>query len=101
MAAQSKAHRNEREAGCPLPLLVSDLPRLQAGERESFSQGIESLSGILTEALAALGTPQVLGASALSEMIGAVCLARAMGPTPASDAVLAHVHVSLVSRLGL
>jgi TetR/AcrR family transcriptional regulator, transcriptional repressor for nem operon len=95
--------RDECEAGCPLPLLASDLPRLQDGERECFSQGIERLYTVLTEALAALGrrTPQALGASALSEMIGAVCLARALGPTPASDAILAHVHESLISRLGL
>jgi hypothetical protein len=51
-----------------MPLLASDLPRLQDGARERFSQGIQRLCAVLTEALAGLGrrTPQALGASALS-----------------------------------
>ncbi len=99
----STAHRDAWATSCPLPLLASDLPRLQDGPRLAFARGVERLCGAFAQALASLGCndPQTIAVSAVSQMVGAVCLARAMGPTLASDTLLAQAHLALIGRLAL
>lgn len=99
----SAAHRDTRTAGCPLPFLSADAPRLAAPSRERFAQGVADLTDRLAQVLAAVGRPDAgeAAGSMLSEMVGAVALARA-DPDPArSDAILARTRASLQRRLGL
>jgi TetR/AcrR family transcriptional repressor of nem operon len=99
----SAEHRDSRTAGCPLPFLSADAPRLPAPARDRFAQGVADLTGRLAERLAALGSSDSLAESRslLSEMVGALALARA-DPEPArSDAILAATRAALKARFHL
>ena len=99
----SRAHRDAREIGCPLPILSSDLPRMADPVRERFAEGVAGLIASLAERLAELGQPEpeALASSALSEMIGALSLARAIADSQSSDAVLLRSRNAIFNRLGL
>jgi TetR/AcrR family transcriptional repressor of nem operon len=98
----SKAHRDARERGCPLPALSGDLARSNPAARGRFAEGVAHLTDRLATALGALGVPNAKAeASAmLSQLVGAVVLARAVEGA-ASDAVLADTRASLVARFAL
>ena len=99
----STAHRDSRTSGCPLPFLSADAPRLTGPSRDQFAQGVAGLSGRLTDVLKQLGhsDAEETGSSMLSEMVGAVALARAEPHPERSDTILARTHASLIRRLGL
>jgi TetR/AcrR family transcriptional regulator, transcriptional repressor for nem operon len=99
----SRAHRDARDQGCPLPILSGDLPRMEGPVRERFAEGVGRLTRALAAELEALGRADAdaVAGSALMEMIGAVSVARAMGPTPQSDALLANSRAAVLARLGI
>lgn len=99
----STAHRDTRTSGCPLPFLSADAPRLAAPSRERFAEGVAALTDRLTQVLAQMGRPDAeeTAGSMLSEMVGAVSLARAESDPVRSDAILARTRASLNRRLGL
>lgn len=99
----SAAHRDARGYGCPLPYLCADAPRMDAASRESFADGVAGMTGRLGGLLSRLGRPdaEAEAASLLSEMVGALALARA-DPDPArSDAILARSRDAIKRRFGL
>lgn len=98
----SRAHRDARERGCPLPALSGDLARSTPEARERFAVGVAALTARLSAALAALGIahPAAEGSAMLSQMVGAVALARSVEGA-ASDAILADAKASLIARFGL
>lgn len=99
----SAAHRDTRTSGCPLPFLSADAPRLAAPSREQFAQGVAGLTDRLAQVLMQLGRSDAeeTAGSMLSEMVGAVSLARAEPDSVRSDAILARTRASLTRRLGL
>ena len=99
----SAGHRDTRTAGCPLPFLSADAPRLAAPSRARFAQGVADLTDRIGAILASLDHPDAeeTAGSMLSEMVGAVALARAEPDPVRSDAILARTRVSLTRRLGL
>jgi TetR/AcrR family transcriptional regulator, transcriptional repressor for nem operon len=99
----SKAHRDSRDWGCPLPILSGDLPRMPAATRERFAEGVARLTAAIAGKLRELGRPhaEAAASSALSEMIGALSVARGMGATDQSDEVLARARASIAARLGV
>ena len=99
----SAGHRDTRTSGCPLPFLSADAPRLTGPSRDQFAQGVAGLSDRLTDVLKQLGhsDAEETGSSMLSEMVGAVALARAEPHPERSDTILARTHASLIRRLGL
>ena len=99
----SSRHRDAREGGCPLPLLSSDLPRLGDPARERFAEGLGRLTSKIAEQLSRLGKadPEAVASSMVSEMIGALSLARAMGATAQSDVILANTRAALFARLAV
>ena len=99
----SRAHRDTRVSGCPLPVLSGDLARMPTPVRARFAEGVASLTGKIAGKLTARGheDAQAAAGSALSEMIGALSLARAMGATAQSDAILATTHAAVLARLDL
>lgn len=99
----SRAHRDAHDVGCPLPILSSDLPRMAEPLRERFAEGVARLTGSIADKLAQLGhaEPQGLASSALSEMIGALSLARAIADPQQSDAVLLRSRQAIFARLDL
>lgn len=98
----SRAHRDARERGCPLPALSGDLARSNIAARDRFAAGVAVLTKRISAALAELGFdhPDAEGSAILSQLVGAVVLARAVDGA-ASDAILENARASLVSHYGL
>ena len=99
----SRRHRDSRDTGCPLPLLSSDLPRMGDPVRRRFQEGVARLTGLMCSLLDQLARPDAesLAGSALSEMIGALSLSRAVSDQEQSDAILLRSRRAVLERLGL
>lgn len=99
----SRSHRDSRTAGCPLPFLAAEAPRLSEEMRERYAQGVQNLTGAIADLLRGMDYPEpdTTAASVLAEMVGAVSLARAEPDSERSYAILAASRASLKARLGL
>ena len=99
----SKAHRDTRTAGCPLPFLAADAPRMDDAFRAQYAGGVARLTARLAEPLAALGHPDAVetAGSILAEMVGALALARAEPDVARSDAILERSLRAVRRRAGL
>ena len=99
----SAEHRDARNSGCPLPFLAADAPRLSGPARDRFAQGVADLTARLAGRLAAVGRtdPETDARSLLSEMVGALSLARADPDPSRSDAILATSRAALKARFDL
>lgn len=97
----SAAHRDTRGAGCPLPYLAADAPRLPAASRARFADGVANLTARLCGLLHQLGAhdPQTAAASLLAELVGALSLARAEPDLARSDTILSRSKRALKMRL--
>ncbi|HEX4179591.1 MAG TPA: TetR/AcrR family transcriptional regulator [Caulobacteraceae bacterium] len=98
----STDHRDRRDWGCPLPALAADLPRLPPEPRNSYGKGVAGLTGLIAQRLRDAGkdSPEAMAASILSEMVGAVALARAVVDTEQSDRILKASREAIRSRAG-
>ncbi len=99
----SRAHRDTRTAGCPLPFLSGDANRLPVGAHERLANGISGMRALVARQLARLhhADADALASSCVAEVVGAITLARAMTDRTASDQLLRHCRESLYARLGL
>ena len=99
----SRAHRDARDGGCPLPVLSSDLPRMAEPARARYAEGVARLTDLIQGQLEALGRPDApaLASSALAEMIGALSLSRAVADPDQSDLILARSRAAVLARLGV
>jgi TetR/AcrR family transcriptional repressor of nem operon len=99
----SKAHRDAPDAGCPMPALCTDLPRLPARAQAAFGAGHAGLIAWIGTQLDALGRKDTAAtaSSVVSEMVGAVALARCIPDRERSDALLDSSRRSIRARLGL
>lgn len=99
----SPLHRDARSAGCPLPFLAADAPRLADAARARFAQGVAALEAKLAALLTALGHAgaEDEAASMLAELVGALSLARAEPGLERSNLMLARSKAALKRRLGL
>jgi TetR/AcrR family transcriptional repressor of nem operon len=99
----SPTHRDSRDSGCPLPFLAADAPRLVGSARERFAAGIATLTAIAAGLLRGLSEaePELAAMSLLSELVGAVSLARAEIDRDRSDAILMSSLKSLKQRFRL
>ena len=99
----SRTHRDTRTAGCPLPFLAADAPRLGEPARERFARGVAGLQSTLADQLTQLGHEHAEddAASMLAELVGAVSLARAEPDPVRSDAILARSKRVLKRRFNL
>jgi len=99
----SAAHRDARRSGCPIAALASDLPRLKKPALEQFANGAARLRTALADKLEQLGHADARqeASSAMSELVGALSLARAEPDAKRSDAILADSRRALKRRLKL
>lgn len=99
----SPAHRDSRTAGCPLPFLSADAPRLSGPARQRFADGVAALAAAIAGLLGQLGRPHAEdeASSMLAEMVGALSLARAEPDPARSDLILSRSRDALRRRLGL
>lgn len=91
------------DRGCPLPGLSGEVTRMPEPARARFEAAILTFRGAIADALAAMAVdePEVQAASVLSEMVGALLLARALSDKGAACEHLAAARRSLKRRLGL
>jgi len=83
----SRSHRDNPEAGCPLPSTLSDISVLGEPYQKAFAEEVEALAAGLGDVAGPLGGKELaLGLFAL--MVGGLSLARATAGTPLSDAIL-------------
>jgi TetR/AcrR family transcriptional repressor of nem operon len=99
----SRAHRDGRGAGCPLTALATDIPRLPEAARAVFGDGVERMTASLVELLDGIGWPEPEAAAGalLSEMVGAVSLARSVVDPAQSDRILMTARTDILRRFGL
>ncbi len=99
----SRRHRDHREEGCPIATMSADLPRLAPAARVAFEQGAARLTTLIAAELDALGHPEPgMGAvSLLSEMVGALVLARSIADADHSDMILRASRQSIRERMKL
>lgn len=86
----SMQHRELVDKGCPMAALNSDIGRMSDAVRTQFEAGIKKSIEVITDVLKRLGkpNPQAMAASILSEMIGALSVARGVLDTALSEQIL-------------
>jgi TetR/AcrR family transcriptional regulator, transcriptional repressor for nem operon len=99
----SPQHRDAVSVGCPIPVLAADARRLSKQTREQFARGVSHLAERITEQLQKLGRqdPAAQAHSMLSELVGALLIARSEPDVARSDAILKASRRSVKQRLGL
>ncbi len=91
------------ERGCPLPALSGEVPRMPTAARARFEAGVHAFREAIEQALEKLDKPgaAMLASSALTEMVGAVMLARSTSDEAAALQYLSASRDALKQRLGL
>jgi TetR/AcrR family transcriptional repressor of nem operon len=99
----SPRHCSGRGGGCPLAALAADVPRLHTQARERFEAGAALLASRIAGLLEATGHPHAgeLGVSVLSELVGALVLARTVTDPARAQQLLDASRTQLLRRLGL
>jgi TetR/AcrR family transcriptional repressor of nem operon len=101
----SPRHRDDAKSGCPVTALTSDSPRQSRKFRAAFDAGMKQLVSGLAMRIEAAGIKcddaQVLAASVLSAMAGAVAISRAVSDKRLSDEMLEAARESIKARLGV
>ncbi|QKJ88733.1 TetR family transcriptional regulator [Paramixta manurensis] len=99
----SMAVRNAPGESCPLPALSGEAARLSRTARDNFANGVTQMQALLAKCLTTLRLPQpdVLAVSMLSEMIGAMALARACPHEQHAEHILLVSRQSIKHRVGL
>jgi TetR/AcrR family transcriptional repressor of nem operon len=97
------AHRDTLTAGCPLPFLSAEMPRLGDEARARFAQGTAEITATLAGNLARMGydRPEEGASSMLAELVGALVLARAEPDAARSDLILTRSRAALKRRFSL
>lgn len=96
----SPAHRDARSRGCPLPSLSGDMARLEPLSRERFGKGVGAIIGRVAAMLEAIGIedPETQAAAVMSQMVGALALARAVADSAQSERILEITRADLKRR---
>jgi TetR/AcrR family transcriptional repressor of nem operon len=91
------------ETSCPAPSLANDAPRLPILARQRFAEGLERFPARLESLLRAIGhkDPRNAARSAVSELLGAVIVARATLDRDRADEILTVSRNAVKKRLGL
>lgn len=99
----SASHRDRPDRGCPLPTLAADISRADARTQDNFLAGLNRMTGRIADALARLprAYPDTDARILVAQIVGAVSLARAVGPGAASDAILRDNLDAIIERLAL
>jgi TetR/AcrR family transcriptional repressor of nem operon len=86
-----------------LPSLSGDLARLPAAARKRFEAGTRRITDSIADVLRAMKHrhPDALAASMLSEMVGAMAMARAVSSNELSEHILKAARDSIKARIGL
>lgn len=99
----SEAHRDRPDGGCPLPALSADIGRTDPQTRNNFVVGLNQITRRIEDALSRLScaNPEADARTVVAQMVGAVSLARALGPGAQSDAILRDCFDAIIEKLAL
>lgn len=97
----SMQHRELVDKGCPMAALNSDIGRMSDAVRTQFEAGIQKSIEVVADILNRLGKPdsQAMAASILSEMIGALSVARGVMDTALSEKILNAAKENITTRI--
>jgi TetR/AcrR family transcriptional repressor of nem operon len=90
----SRSHRDGRDSGCAIAALVSDAARAEEGPRALMTRHVESFIATVADTL---GGDEERAIVAVSAMVGALALSRAVADPARSDAILKLVRDHLKS----
>jgi TetR/AcrR family transcriptional repressor of nem operon len=87
---------------CPLPGLAGEASRMPKAARDRFNKGVLDFRKAISSVLTALvdAEPENLAISILSEMVGAMALARAAASDKAGNEILQASRDALKKRVG-
>jgi len=88
----SRAHRDARDSGCAVAALVCDAGRADEGPRSIMARHLESFIASVAETL---GGDEDRAIVAVSALVGALALSRAIEDPARSDAILKLVRAHL------
>jgi len=99
----STQHRDRRDKGCPVVALNSDLARMPAVAKKRFEAGMQRMTESLADIMKKLNKPHphALATSILTEMVGAMAVARSVSNTNLSEQILETARASIKERVGL
>lgn len=101
----SPAHVNKPGQGCPIPAIAMDVARMEPLARKRFEQGVGRLATLVAKPFERLGrTPEAAQTEAmtlLSELSGAVIMARGVKTPAMSRQICASAFATVMARLGL
>ena len=99
----SMRHRDAPELGCPIPALAAEASRFPANAQERFAEGIDRLTAGVSTLLQALTLPDAarLATSVISELVGALSLARATVDSANAALILEASRNAVKERLSL
>src|SRR3990167_9374098 len=91
------------DRACHLPALAADISRADARIRDNFIVGLNRMRGRIADALSRMPRtyPDTDARILVAQIVGAVSLARALGPGAPSDAILRDCLDASIERLGL
>lgn len=95
----SEAHRDDPASGCGVVALGADVRRVGGAAQEAYRAQVDRYLSLLQSLLEGDDEDTRKRASVtLSAMVGAVMIARALGPTPRSDELLSDVREAVRDR---
>jgi TetR/AcrR family transcriptional repressor of nem operon len=95
----SATHRDDPATGCGVAALGTDMSRVGGPAQEAYRAQVESYLAHLQQLLGDDDeTTRHRATVTLSAMVGAVMIARALGPTPRSDEILRDVREAVRER---
>jgi len=99
----STRHRDRRDKGCPVAALAGDIARMPVVARKRFEVGIQRLTDAFSDILKTMQKPQpdMLAASVVAEMVGAMTIARAVSNADLSERILDNARTNVKGRIGL
>ncbi len=91
----SRKHRDMDAQCCPLPAILSELPKQPEGFRNLLEQHLEQLIKAMVAGESDRAAARTIALADLATMIGALTLSRALGATPFSDELLAAAKAAI------
>lgn len=99
----SPMHRDLRDQGCAVVALNGDVARMSDATKARFELGIHRMIDFLSTILIKLSKPEPesLAASILTEMAGAVAIARTVSNSELSEWLLNNTRKNVKTRIGI
>jgi TetR/AcrR family transcriptional regulator, transcriptional repressor for nem operon len=92
-------HRDDPATGCGVAALSADMPRIGGPAQEAYRSQVDRYLALLQRLLEGDDeTTRRRATITLSAMVGALMIARALGPTPRSDEILRDVREAVRER---